>query len=42
MYNGNMWNIGEDGKHNCIREWWNIDAFIYTEKLCSNASFECF
>ena len=30
-----------DGYHNCIREWWNIDAFIQAEKNYSiTASFE--
>ena len=30
-----------DGYHNCIREWWNLDAFIHADKNYSiTASFE--
>ena len=37
----NMWNPSYDGYHDCIREWWNVDAFIKTDKNYSiTASFE--
>jgi len=35
------WNVRNDGWHDCIREWWNIDAFVKGEKNYSiTASFE--
>ena len=35
------WNPRYDGYHNCVREWWNIDAFIRADKNYSiTASFE--
>jgi len=26
------WNMRNDGWHDCIREWWNVDAFVRGEK----------
>ncbi len=37
---GSFWNIGYDGSHNCIREWWNIDAFIGNYSITASFEYE--
>ncbi len=41
FYTNDSWNLEYDGYHDCIREWWNVDAFIKADKNYSiTASFE--